>query len=43
VVGVSKWEQLEEVAGAMNSPTLSAEEIKILQDSIQAKKYAEHR
>lgn len=43
VVGVSTLVQLEEVAGAMNSPTLSAEEIKILQDSIPAKKYTEHR
>jgi aryl-alcohol dehydrogenase-like predicted oxidoreductase len=43
VVGVSKLEQLEEVAGAMNSPTLNAEEFKILQDSISAKIYTENR
>jgi aryl-alcohol dehydrogenase-like predicted oxidoreductase len=43
VVGVSKLEQLEEVAGAICTPILRAEEIKILQDSIQAKIYAEHR
>lgn len=43
VAGVSKLEQLEEVAGTMGSPMLRAEEIKILQDSIPSKKYAEHR
>jgi len=43
VVGVSNLEQLEEVAGTMNSPALQAEEIKILQETIPANKYAEHR
>jgi aryl-alcohol dehydrogenase-like predicted oxidoreductase len=43
VVGVSKLEQLEEVAGTMSTPTLEAEEMKILQDSIPAKIYTEHR
>lgn len=43
VVGVSKLEQLEEVATTTASPVLLAEEIKILEDSIPAKKYAENR
>jgi len=43
VVGVSKLEQLEEVAGTLGTPTLQAEEMKILQDSIPAKIYTEHR
>ncbi len=43
VVGVSKVEQLEDVAGTTASSVLQEEEIKFLQDSISAKKYAEHR
>jgi aryl-alcohol dehydrogenase-like predicted oxidoreductase len=43
VVGVSKLEQLEEVAATTASPSLQAEEVKILQDLIPVKKYAEHR
>jgi aryl-alcohol dehydrogenase-like predicted oxidoreductase len=43
VVGISKLEQLEEVAGAMSSPSLQAEEIKILQDSIPLQKYTDHK
>jgi aryl-alcohol dehydrogenase-like predicted oxidoreductase len=43
VVGVSSLEQLEEVAGTIDSPALQSDEIKILQDSILAKIYTEHR
>jgi aryl-alcohol dehydrogenase-like predicted oxidoreductase len=43
VTGVSKMEQLKDIAGATDSPVLTEEEIKILQDSISAKKYQEHR
>ena len=43
VVGVSTLEQLEEVACTMNSPTLRIKEIKILQDSIPAQKYTDHK
>jgi aryl-alcohol dehydrogenase-like predicted oxidoreductase len=43
IVGVSKVEQLEEVAGTTASSVLQKEEIKFLQDSISPTKYAEHR
>ena len=43
IVGISKMEQLEEVAGTTNSSILLEKEINILRESISAKKYAEHR
>jgi len=43
VVGVSKVEQLEDVAGTTALSELQEEEIKFLQDSISAKTYAENR
>jgi aryl-alcohol dehydrogenase-like predicted oxidoreductase len=43
IVGISKIEQLEEVAGTSNSSILLEKEINILRESISAKKYAEHR
>jgi aryl-alcohol dehydrogenase-like predicted oxidoreductase len=43
VVGVSKIEQLNEVAGTTNSTNLLEKEINILRESISAKKYQEHR
>jgi aryl-alcohol dehydrogenase-like predicted oxidoreductase len=43
IVGISKMEQLEDVAGTTNSSVLLEKEINILRESISAKKYAEHR
>jgi aryl-alcohol dehydrogenase-like predicted oxidoreductase len=43
IVGISKMEQLEDVAGTSNSSILLEKEINILRESISAKKYAEHR
>jgi aryl-alcohol dehydrogenase-like predicted oxidoreductase len=43
IVGISKMEQLEEVAATTNSSILLEKEINILRESISAKKYQEHR
>jgi aryl-alcohol dehydrogenase-like predicted oxidoreductase len=43
IVGISKMEQLEDVAGTSNSSILLEKEINILRESISAKKYQEHR
>jgi aryl-alcohol dehydrogenase-like predicted oxidoreductase len=43
VVGVSKIEQLEDVAGTTASSILTKEEMKILQQSIVANTYQDHR
>jgi len=43
IVGISKMEQLEDVAGTTNSSILLEKEINILRESISAKKYQEHR
>jgi len=43
VAGVSKIEQLNDVAGTTNSTNLLEKEINILRESIPVKKYLEHR
>jgi aryl-alcohol dehydrogenase-like predicted oxidoreductase len=43
IVGVSKMEQLNDVAGTTNSTNLLEKEINILRESIPVKKYLEHR
>jgi aryl-alcohol dehydrogenase-like predicted oxidoreductase len=43
LVGVSKIEQLNEVAGTTNSINLLEREMNILRESVSAKKYQEHR
>ncbi|MGL6267650.1 MAG: aldo/keto reductase, partial [Chitinophagaceae bacterium] len=43
VAGVSKMEQLKDIAGTTDSPILKEKEISILRKSIPAKKYLEHR
>jgi aryl-alcohol dehydrogenase-like predicted oxidoreductase len=43
IVGISKMEQLEDVAGTINSSILLEKEINTLRESISAKKYQEHR
>jgi aryl-alcohol dehydrogenase-like predicted oxidoreductase len=43
LAGVSKIEQLKDVAGTTNSTNLLEKEINILRESISAKKYQDHR
>jgi len=43
IVGVSKMEQLNDMAATTNSTNLLENEINILRESISAKKYQDHR
>lgn len=43
IVGVSNFIQLDEIAGAINTPVLSDEEYEILRTSLPAKIYSDHR